>query len=310
MKYNCIIILGPTASGKTNLSINLAKLLNGEIVNADSQQIIKNLNIGTAKITEEEKQNIPHHLFNLINIGEDFSVSEYQKLARDKINDIINRNKMPIIVGGTGFYINSLLYDYSFGNSEKNEEIRLELEKLAIDKGKTYIYNLLKEVDPESASVLHENDLKRVIRALEIFKLSGEKKSTQTLTKNNYLNPLIIGLNVNRQLLYNRIDSRVDIMLKNGLEEEVNELYKLNVYNNQKLSNELPIGYSEWYDYYNNNLTREAVIDKIKQDSRHYAKRQITWFKKVENVVWVDINDDNFDFNNLINDIVKKITSK
>jgi len=190
MKYNCIIILGPTASGKTGLSINLAKLLDGEIVNADSQQIIKDLDIGTAKITEEEKQNIPHHLFNIINIGEDFSVSEYQKLAMEKITDILNRNKMPIIVGGTGFYINSLLYDYSFGNSEKNEEIRANLEELAKAKGNLYVYNMLREIDPESASKLHENDLKRVIRAIEIFKLSGEKKSNQQLNKNNLLTPL------------------------------------------------------------------------------------------------------------------------
>lgn len=307
MDYNCIIILGPTASGKTSLSINLAKLLNGEIVNADSQQIIKKLDVGTAKISEEEKENIPHHLFNIINVGDEFSVSEYRNLAMNTIRDIWNRNSFPIIVGGTGFYINSLIYDYSFGNTEKNDEIRANLEQLAKDKGNRYVYSILSELDPESASKLHENDLKRVIRAIEIFKLSGEKKSNQSLTHNKDLKPLIIGLNVERQVLYDRINKRVDLMLKNGLEDEVNKLFKSKIYDNEKLSNELPIGYSEWYDYFNNNISKEETVEKIKQDSRHYAKRQITWFKKVENVNWINIDSDSFDFNKLANEVANKI---
>lgn len=304
--YNCIIILGTTASGKTKLSVELAKKLNGEIINADSQQIIKGLDIGTAKITKEEMGDIPHHLFNIIEVGQEFSVSEYQELASAKINELIKNNKMPIIVGGTGFYINSLLYNYTFGNADKNDKLRQELEALAQEHGNAYVYDMLQNLDPESAAKLHENDLKRVIRAIEIFKLSGQKKSSQTMTKNSTINPLIIGLNMDRELLYARINNRVDNMILNGLEKEVNELYKNGIYNNQKLANELPIGYSEWYDFYNNNVSKDAVIEKIKQDSRHYAKRQITWFKKVENVNWYNV-DDNFNINQMIKDIIIKL---
>lgn len=305
MMYNCIIILGPTASGKTGLSVELAKRLNGEVINADSQQIIKELNIGTAKITEEEKQNIPHHLFDIIEVGQEFSVSEYSTLALEKIDEILSRNKLPIVVGGTGFYINSLLYKYTFGNADKDESIREYYESLAKEKGNTYVYNILKELDPESATTLHENDLKRVIRAIEIYKTSGDKKSNQQLITNDKIHPYIIGLNVDRDLLYDRINKRVDLMINNGLENEVLNLKSKGFYSpNNKY--QLPIGYSEWTEYFNNNLTKEEVIEKIKLNSRHYAKRQITWFKKVNNVNWIRVGDD-FNFNKLIDGVVEKL---
>lgn len=289
MKYNCIIILGPTASGKTKLSVELAKLLNGEVINADSQQIIKGLNIGTAKITPAETEGIKHHLFDIIDIGQDFSVSEYRELAIAKIKEVLTNGKLPIIVGGTGFYINSLLYNYTFGNSNKNEEIREHYEQLANTYGKEYVYNLLKEIDPKGASKIEPNDLKRVIRAIEIFKVSGTKKSDQILERNNDIIPFIVGIDVNRDILYDRINHRVDKMMNDGLESEItflkdNGFYDLN--NNYQL----PIGYSEWSGYFTGELTKEEVINQIKADSRHYAKRQITWFKRVEGVNWYTVN--------------------
>ena len=301
MNYNCIIILGPTASGKTKLSVELAKKINGEIINGDSQQIIKGLNIGTAKVTLEEKEGIPHHLFDIVDVGEDFSVSEYSKLALDKIKEIQLKNKMPIIVGGTGFYINSILYNYTFGNTNKNENLRQYYESLAKEKGNEHIYSILKDLDPKSASKLHSNDVKRVIRAIEICMASGNKKSDQVLTKNPDINPYIIGLNVDRELLYDRINNRVDKMMEDGLEQEVN-LVKLNGYYEKDY--QLPIGYSEWLEFFNKKLSKEEVIEKIKQDSRHYAKRQITWFKRVEDVHWYNVtNIESID--NIVKDVCK-----
>ena len=300
MKYNCIIILGTTASGKTKLSIELAKKLNGEIVNADSQQIIKGLNIGTAKITEQEKEGIAHHLFDIIEPGQDFSVSEYRDLAMNKIKEILSRGKLPIIVGGTGFYINSLIYNYTFGDSDKNEDLRNRFEQLAKEKGNEFVFEHLKNIDPESAKVLHPNDLKRVIRAIEIFETSGNKKSSQYMTRNKELNPYIVGIQVDRDLLYDRINKRVDLMIDAGLEKEVEVLHKDGFYDKNY---HLPIGYSEWNYYYNNEKTRKETIELIKQNSRHYAKRQITWFKKVENVNWFDLNKLTLD------NIIENITS-
>jgi len=293
MRYNCVIILGPTASGKTGISVQLAKKINGEIINCDSQQLIKGLDIGTAKITEEEKVGINHHLFDIISPNEDFSVSKYRELAMNSFNEIISRGNVPIIVGGTGFYINSLLYNYEFGNSEKDSNIRNHYEQLANEKCNEYIYNELVKLDPESASKIHPNDTKRVIRALEIFKISGEKKSNQQLTKNEKIKPLIIGLNLQREELYARINKRVDIMLVNGLFKEIERLHQEGYYEDNNKAKNLPIGYSEWIEYFNNNSTKEEVIDKIKQNSRHYAKRQITWFKRVPNVLWIDIKNKN-----------------
>jgi len=308
MKYNCIIILGPTASGKTAISINLAKQLNGEIINADSQQIIRGLNIGTAKITEKEKQGVPHHLFDIINIGEDFSVSEYQKHAEQKIKEILSRKKLPIIVGGTGFYINSLLYKYTFGNADKNDTIREKYELLSKENGNEYVYNILKDLDIESAKKLHPNDLKRVIRAIEIA-LTGNKKSDQQLIKNDIINPYIIYLELDRCLLYQRINNRVDKMMEDGLIVEIDKLYKDGYYNSEDNYKNLPIGYSEWSEFYNNNIDKKNIIEKIKQNSRHYAKRQITWFKKVENNITIKI-DNNTNIDKITKDIINDINKK
>ena len=303
--YNCIIIAGPTASGKTKISVELAKKLNGEIVNADSMQVYKELNIGTAKITEEEKENIPHHLFDVADKFEEFTVSNYRELALPLIKDLIAKNKTPIIVGGTGFYINSLLYDLEYGNSNKDESLRKKYEDLATEFGNEYVYNILKEMDIDSANKLHANDLKRVIRAIEIFETTGTKKSAMQNTMQNVttgLNPLILGLEFDREKLYERINLRVDIMVNNGLIDEVKSLVNSGL--NSTHQSMTGIGYKEVYSYLQNEITLDECIELIKKNTRNYAKRQVTWFKKVPNLKWVNMTNGLNE--NILNDIVSE----
>lgn len=304
--FNSIIILGPTASGKTEISIKLAKILNTEIVNADCLQIYKHLNIGTAKATIKEQDGIKHHLLDFVEPDCEFSVSEYKNMAMPIILNLINQNKIPIIVGGTGFYVQSLLTNYEYGNSVKDENLRAELNKLAQEKGNREVYNYLVKIDPESAKNIHENDLKRVIRAIEIFKLTGTKKSELNNTMQNSmqtpLNPLIIVINRDRDELYERINKRVDIMIENGLVNEVEQLVKkFNLTkNNQSMQ---AIGYKEILDYLNHELTLNEAIEKIKISTRHYAKRQITWFKNQTNGIWINLSKTSTD------DALKQIIS-
>jgi len=287
-KYNSIIILGPTGSGKTELSIKLAKALNGDIINADSMQIYKYFNIGTAKPSIEERAGIVHHLMDFLEPTENFSVSEYRKLCLETCETLINNKKTPIIVGGTGFYIDSLLNNYSYGNSEKDEKIRKKYLDLYDKFGKEHIYNILKTIDIETADKLHPNDVKRIIRALEIYETTQISKSIansqdENNKQNNLLKPLIIGLNYERAELYDRINNRVDIMLKNGLLNEVEFLYNKYDKSFQAMK---AIGYKEFFPYFNGEVNLETAIDKIKQNSRNYAKRQITWFKRNKNINW------------------------
>ena len=304
MKFDSIIIIGATATGKTAFSVSLAKALNGEIINADSQQIYKNLNIGTAKITPQEMQGINHHLFDLIDVGQDFSVSDFKHLAINTINQLKAQNKLPIIVGGTGFYVESLLYDLEFGNIQKDESLRSYYVQLAKDNGNKYVYNILKELDIKSAEKLHPNDLNRVIRAIEIAKLSNTKKSQQIKKDAKILNPLIIELYMDRAVLYEKINLRVDIMLKNGLLKEVQWLNN-NGFFGKKIS--LPIGYSEWKLYLNGEKTQQEVIDLIKQHSRNYAKRQITWFKRYNAILKFDLTNTNISV--AVDNVVKKFNN-
>lgn len=304
--FNCVMILGPTASGKTEISIKLAKKLNTEIVNADCLQIYKHLNIGTAKATLNEQDGIKHHLLDFVEPTSEFSVSEYKSLAMPIITNLINNNKIPIIVGGTGFYAQSLITNLEYGNSFKDENLRKELNNLATEKGNLFVYEMLKNIDEESAKKIHPNDVKRVIRAIEIFKLSGVKKSqlnnTMQTNTQNPLKPLIIVINRNRDELYNRINLRVDLMIKNGLIDEVKNLqttYNLTI-NNQSMQG---IGYKEILEYLNNKLSLEEAIDKIKTSTRHYAKRQITWFKNQVDGIWFNLSDINVD------EVVNKIIS-
>lgn len=273
--YNCILIIGPTASGKSNLAIELALRYGGEIVNCDSQQIYKGFDIGTAKPTKEEFAKVKHHLFDYVNITEDYSVSRYRSDALSVFEDLQKCNKLPVFVGGTGLYINSLLYNLDYGFSPKNNDIREKYEKLLGEYGNDYVYNLLKVVDPKSASKIHPNDTKRVVRALEISE-TGKKKSEQVVLPNENIRPFIIYCNIEREFLYDLINKRVDIMLEEGLFEEVEMLNRKGLFDSDV---KLPIGYSEWREYYAKRLSFEQTVDLIKQHSRNYAKRQKTWFR-------------------------------
>ncbi len=273
-----IIICGPTASGKSSLALSLAKLLDTEVISADSMYIYKDLNIGTAKPTKLEMQGIKHHLIDVVSPYDAFSVSDYKNLATPIIEELLSKGKTPIICGGTGFYINSILYDFSYGNSQANLEIRDKYMKLAQEKGNEYVYNILKEYDVESANKLHPNDLKRVVRALEIYH-SGTKKSDivdELVPKYDYL---AYSIAFDREILYTRINNRVDEMLKNGLVEEVENLLKCGVSKQNQCMQ--AIGYKEIVDYLNGNCSLDKAIDDIKLNTRHYAKRQITYFKKL-----------------------------
>lgn len=288
-KYNSIIILGPTGSGKTKLSIDLAKELKGEIINADSMQIYKELNIGTAKPSPEEMTQVPHHLFDFLDPSSKYSVSEYRKDALEVVKQLLENKKVPIIIGGTGFYIDSLLNNYSYGNAQANPEIRLKYEMILEKKGKEYLYDLLKQYDILSAEKIHMNDTKRVIRALEIYEASKLEKSQHSKYDSikdtpNFLKPLIIGLNYDREELYERINKRVDLMVEQGLINEAKDLYvKYKDCDYQSLQ---AIGYKELFESFEGKISQEEALKKIKQSSRRYAKRQITWFKRNKDIIW------------------------
>ncbi|MCL1858986.1 MAG: tRNA (adenosine(37)-N6)-dimethylallyltransferase MiaA [Oscillospiraceae bacterium] len=295
-KSKIIVICGPTASGKTYVSIELAKILNAEIISADSMQIYKELNIGTAKPSTKEMSGIKHHLIDIISIkSEKFNVAEYVKLAGDCVCDILNRNKNVIICGGTGLYIDHFINNTKFTEYENDIEYRTELEKLPNDK----LYSMLVEIDKKSSEIIHPNNKKRVIRALEIFKITGKPKSELDELANSYKSKydfIKLGLYYSdRNMLYNKINSRVDFMIANGLIEEVRELYENGDKNNIRKTG--AIGYVEISDYFNGLYNFEETVEKIKQNTRNYAKRQLTWFRKDAKTIWIDLSDINKDYN-------------
>ena len=279
IKDKIIIICGATASGKSDLAIECAKLFDSEIVSADSMYIYKDLNIGTAKPTFLEMQGIKHHIIDVVSPTDTFSVSDYKRIAEPIISDILAKGKVPIICGGTGFYINSILFDLSYGNGQPNLEVREKYNSLAKEKGNEYVYNILLELDKETALKLHYNDLKRVVRALEIYH-NGTKKSDikdELVPKFDYKAYCI---DHEREFLYERINKRVDIMVQNGLIDEINGLLSLGVSKENQCMQ--AIGYKEIIEYLEGNCTLEQAIDNIKLNTRHYAKRQITYFKKFD----------------------------
>ena len=284
-----VILVGPTAVGKTAASIGLAKALNGEIISGDSMQIFKGLDIGTAKITKEEMQGVPHHLIDIKEPWETFSVAEFKRLADEAIADIHDRGKMPIIVGGTGFYINSVLYEYHFGEADTDEAYRAELEQYAEAHGNEALWNILQEKDPDSAAKLHSNDIKRVIRALEVLHVTGipasERQSTVDKQTMRY-NAVYIALNMPREVLYDRINRRVDIMIQDGLEAEVRTALANGVA--QDALSMTSIGYRQMIQYFNEEISFDRAVELIKRDTRHFAKRQLTWFRHDPNIQWVD----------------------
>ena len=275
-----IVILGPTGVGKTKMSIELAKRLDGEIVNADSMQFYKDLNIGTAKIKEEEKENIPHHLFDIKEVSDDYSIFDYQKDGRKIIGDIFNRKKMPIIVGGTGLYIKALLYDYKLSyEKENNTYDELTTEEL---------YNKLLKLDKNI--IIDKNNRRRVIRAINYYLENGTSINDNKTDKLLY-NAVFIGLTTDRELLYDIINKRVDKMLSEGLLEEVKYFYDRKIYTKPLING---IGYKELYKYFAKEETLEEAVNKIKQNSRRYAKRQYTFFNNQLPVIWFDVNFNNF----------------
>lgn len=296
MKQPLVILTGPTAVGKTKASIGLAKAINGEIISADSMQVYKYMDIGSAKIRPEEMQGVKHYLVDELEPDEEFNVVRFQQMAKQAMQEIYAKGKMPILVGGTGFYIQAVLYDIDFQENEDDNSYRTELEELAKEKGASYLHNMLAEVDEESAKEIHENNVKKVIRALEFYKQTGRKISehnAEERQKESPYNAVYFVLNDDRKNLYDRINLRVDQMIEEGLEEEVRGLkergYQKNMVSMQGL------GYKEVLDYLDGVYSLEEAVEVIKRDTRHFAKRQLTWFRRERNVQWVDKKQFNYD---------------
>lgn len=304
------MLIGPTAVGKTKLSIELAKRLNAEIISGDSMQIYKEMDIGTAKISNAEMEGVPHHLIDIKEPDEDFSVAEFQQLVRNLITEIASRGKLPMIVGGTGLYIQSVIYDYQFSESPSDENYRKRLEQMASSEGVEVVHNLLKQVDPQSAEKIHPNNVRRVIRALEVYHSSG-KTATESQEKQAgelIYDTALIGLTMDRDILYERINFRVDEMMNIGLLEEVTSLYEKGIKNCQSIQ---AIGYKEIYQYLDGNISLEESIEQLKQNSRRYAKRQLTWFRNKMDVQWFDMTGARSSaLDEKINEILKYIAGK
>jgi tRNA dimethylallyltransferase len=309
-KEKLIVILGPTSVGKTKVSVDIAKKLKSEIISTDSMQIYKKMNIGTAKVTEEEKSGIKHHMIDLIDPGEEFTVYDYQNQSLKIIDRLIKEDKTPILVGGSGLYINSILYDLDFNKVSSNEEIRNKYYEIEKTKGKEYLYDLLEKRDPEAAKKIHPNNIKRVVRALEVTEITGEKYSENSNFRkySEKYDFIIIGLEMNRKLLYNRINARVDEMIKEGLFDEVKELYQEG-YDNTYQSMQA-IGYKEVIDYIERKTSKEEAVRLIKRNTRRFAKRQITWFKPDDRIRWFDISDYRNTYNSTLNKILSYIKER
>ncbi|MCI9142732.1 MAG: tRNA (adenosine(37)-N6)-dimethylallyltransferase MiaA [Lachnospiraceae bacterium] len=296
-KKNPLIVLsGPTAAGKTKLSVALAKAVGGEILSADSMQVYRGMDIGSAKITSEEMQGIPHHMIDILEPWEDFSVAVFKEKCRECLPGIYERRHIPIVVGGTGFYVQALLRDIDFTENAENTRVRDSLEKLAGEKGEGFLHDRLKEVDPVSAEKIHPNNRKRTIRALEYFYLTGEPISCHNereKAKSSAFVSCYFVLNDLRERLYTRIEQRVDGMLEDGLVEEVETLRRLGCH--RGMTSMQGLGYKEILAYLEGELALEEAVELIKRDTRHFAKRQLTWFRREKDVIWIEKNE--FDYN-------------
>lgn len=288
-KIRLVVIAGPTASGKTALAIDLAKRLNGEIVSADSMQIYKYMDIGSAKPDEEERNAVPHHLIDFLEPDEEWSVADYTEAAHRAIAEIASRGKTPVMAGGTGLYINSVVNDVSFGEIDTDYEIRAELQQLADEKGNEALIEMLREFDPVSAKRLHPNNVRRVIRAIEFYRVTGvpiSRHQEMTRQTQSRYAPVIFLINWEREVLYDRINRRVDMMIENGLLNEVKMLMDMGY--TKELNSMKGIGYKELIDYFNGECSLEEAVDLIKQSSRRYAKRQLTWFRRDDRIHMLD----------------------
>lgn len=292
MKPPLIILTGPTAVGKTATSIQLAKALGGEIISADSMQVYRHMDIGSAKITTKEMDGVPHHLIDVLEPWEEFNVTVFQRLAKEAMAGICQRGNLPIVVGGTGFYIQALLYDIDFTEHTGDGAVRAELEQLAEAKGAAYLHQILSEIDPESALEIHANNCKRVIRAIEYYRQTGEPISLHNRREREKESPynfLYYVVNTDRQILYDRIERRIDMMMASGLVEEVQALKDMGCTRNMVSMQGL--GYKEILDYLNGECSLEEAVYVLKRDTRHFAKRQITWFKRERDVRWLNLPD-------------------
>ena len=303
-----ICIVGPTASGKTGLAIELAKKIDAEIISADSMQIYRGLNVGTAKVTKEEAQGIPHHLIDICNIDENFSVAEFKQMCYDKIEEIRSRGKNVIIAGGTGLYVNAVVYNMNFNEENVDLEYRKKLENIAKEKGNDYLHSILENLDPITAKQIHKNNVKRVIRAIEMAQ-NVKLKSTHIVEEEERIKKekskydfLIFCINQEREYLYNRINLRVDLMLKDGILDEARKIYDMKLPNNNTCMQ--AIGYKEFFPYFEGKITLEEAIDTLKKETRHYAKRQMTWFNNKLQCIKLDGSKPR---NELVDEILKNV---
>lgn len=309
-KIPLIIVTGPTAVGKTELSVRLAKEIDGEIISADSIQAYRYMDIGSAKVSAEEMQGVRHYLIDEFDPAENFNIFIFQERAKKYVKEIYGQNKVPIIAGGTGFYIQSLLYDIDFTEEENDLTYRKELEVLAVKKGNHFIHEMLGRVDAKAALEIHENNIKRVIRALEYYHQTGEKISIHNETQREKKSPFdfkYFVLNMDRRLLYERIEKRVDKMLEQGLVDEVKRLRELGY--QRSLVSMQGIGYKEIYAFLEGELSYEEAVLELKKNTRHFAKRQLTWFRREKEVEWVNFEEFGMNKNRILEYLVEKSRS-
>lgn len=310
-KKPLIILTGPTAVGKTKASIGLAKAIGGEIISADSMQVYRHMDIGSAKITKEEMADVPHYLIDVLEPEEEFHVVRFQQMAKAAMADIYSRGKIPIIVGGTGFYIQALLYDIDFTENEGDSVYREKMEALAKEKGAAYLHGQLAMVDPKSAEEIHANNIKRVIRALEFYHQTGQKISEHNERERQKESPYqfcYFVLNDRRECLYERIDQRVDQMIRNGLVQEVQTLKERGC--TKQMVSMQGLGYKEIFSYLEGDCSLEEAVYIIKRDTRHFAKRQLTWFKRERDVIWVQKDELNYDDKKLLQSLLESIKER
>jgi len=296
MKQPLLVLTGPTAVGKTKLSIALARAVGGEIISADSMQVYRHMDIGSAKIKKEEMQGIPHHLIDVLEPTEDFHIVLFQKMAKEAMAEIYSRGHIPILTGGTGFYIQAVTRDIDFTEAEQEDGYRKELETLALSQGSEALHRMLQTVDPKSAEEIHPNNVKRVIRALEFYHQNGAPISSHNETQKQQTSPYNLAyfvLNAPRQLLYERIEARVDEMLSEGLVKEVQKLQSMGC--SRGMVSMQGLGYKEILSYLEGECSLEEAVHILKRDTRHFAKRQLTWFRREPEVIWLD--KENFEFN-------------
>ncbi len=284
-----VILTGPTAVGKTGLSVALAQRIGGEIVSADSMQVYRHMDIGSAKIRPEQMQGVPHHLIDIMEPTDEFNVTIFQKLAGQAVSDILKRGRIPVIVGGTGFYIQALVYDVDFTEGGDDTALRDELADIARTQGNEVLYERLRRIDPESCNVIHANNVKRVIRAIEFYEKTGERISEHNASQRRKASPFHFAyfvLHEDRERLYDRINARVDAMIEAGLVEEVRRLADMGC--TADMVSMQGLGYKEILEYLNGECTLEDAVYRIKRDTRHFAKRQLTWFRRERDTIWLD----------------------